>query len=94
MIKAFNILSPRGRLITIPSGVGDDWKAVAAERHIDAQFSFVHSSGSDMKAIADLLEKKVIQPNITHRFKMEDIIDIHRQMSEGRISGKIVVSFD
>jgi NADPH:quinone reductase-like Zn-dependent oxidoreductase len=93
-VKAFNILSPNGRVITIPSGVGDSWKTVAMQRHINAQFLFVHSSGSDMKALADLLEKNVIRPNIAHRFKMEDIIEIHQKMSAGKIWGKIVVSFN
>lgn len=93
-LKAFNILSPNGRVITIPSGVGDSWKTVATQRHINAQFLFVHSSGTDMKALAELLKKNVIRPNIAHRFKMEDIIAIHEKMSTGKIWGKIVVSFN
>lgn len=92
ILKAFNILSPKGRLITIPSGVGDDWKSVAEERGIDAQFLFVHSSGEDMAAIADLLRLGVLKPNIAHRFKMTDIIHIHELMSAGKIFGKIVVT--
>jgi NADPH:quinone reductase-like Zn-dependent oxidoreductase len=91
VIKAFNILKPSGRLITIPSGSGEEWKAVAAERGINAKFLFVHSSGEDMAAVAELLRTGVIRPNIAHRFGMEDIIHIHELMSAGKIVGKIVV---
>ena len=93
VIKAFNVLKPSGRLITIPSGVGDEWKPVAARLGINAKFLFVHSSGADMQAVAGLLEKGVIRPNIAHRFRMEDIPRIHELMSAGKIVGKIVVTF-
>jgi NADPH:quinone reductase-like Zn-dependent oxidoreductase len=94
VIKAFNILKPGGRLITIPSGVGDEWKTVAAERGINAKFLFVHSSGEDLAAIAELLEKGEIHPNIAHRFQMADIPRIHELMSARKIVGKIVVTID
>lgn len=94
VIKAFTILSPNGRLITIPSGAGEEWKEVARERGIDASFLFVHSSGEDMQALAKLLERGVIKPNIAHRFKMEDIVSIHEQMTAHKLFGKIVVLFE
>ena len=92
VIKAFNVLKPTGRLITIPSGAGDDWKAVAAARGINARFLFVHSSGEDMAAVAVLLRQGVIRPNIAHRFAFDDIPHIHELMSTGKIVGKIVVN--
>ncbi|MHA4740326.1 NADP-dependent oxidoreductase [Dyadobacter sp. MSC1_007] len=94
VIKGFNILNPNGRLITIPSGQGEEWKELAKEHGVNAQFLFVHSSGEDMQALAALLEQGIIKPNIAHRFKFDDIADIHERMSTGKISGKIVVSFN
>ena len=93
VIKAFNVMKAAGRLITIPSGMGEEWKEVAAARGIDARFLFVHSSGDDMAAVAALLKEGVIRPNIAHRFAFQDIPHIHELMSAGKIAGKIVVSF-
>ena len=93
VVKAFHVLSPSGRVITIPSGVDDEWKVTAKEHGINAQFLFVHSSGEDMAVIADLLERGIIKPNIAHRFQMNDIIHVHELMSARKISGKIVITF-
>lgn len=94
VIKAFNILSAQGRLITIPSGAGDEWKAVAQQRKVNATFLFVHSSGQDMQVLAQWLAEGKLNPRIAHLFRFADIPLIHRQMLEKRLSGKTVVSME
>jgi NADPH:quinone reductase and related Zn-dependent oxidoreductases len=91
VVKAFNILSPRGRLITLPSGRGDAWKAIAAEKGIHATHMFVRSSGDDMQAIATRLKDGSLQPHIAHQYSFEEIPFIHQQMLDKKLSGKIVV---
>jgi NADPH:quinone reductase-like Zn-dependent oxidoreductase len=91
-IKALSVLKSGGHLITLPSGAGEDWKPVAQEKGIHAEHYSVHSSGEDMKVLADWLAKGIIRPNIAHRFQWKDIIHIHELMLAGKISGKIIVS--
>lgn len=91
VIKAFTILSPAGRLITLPSGAGEEWKAIAREKHINATHLFVHSSGQDMQVIAQWLENGKLRPNIARTFRFEDIPLIHQQMLDKKLSGKTVV---
>ncbi len=93
-IKAMNILSSTGRLITIPSGKGDEWKKVAAEKNINAFFLFVHSSGSDMKALAEALQQGSLRPNIARINTFAEIPSLLRQMMEGKLFGKSVVRID
>ncbi|MFT4031835.1 MAG: NADP-dependent oxidoreductase [Siphonobacter sp.] len=92
LIKAFDIISPNGRLITLPSGVGDAWKAIASERHINASQILVHSNGTDMGVIANWLGKGMLTPKVDHRFTFQDIPEIHRQMLLKTLNGKIVVT--
>jgi NADPH:quinone reductase and related Zn-dependent oxidoreductases len=91
VIKAFNILGPRGRLITLPSGKGDAWKAIAEQKGIHAKHMFVRSSEEDMQAIATRLHDGRLQPHIAHRFTFDQIPFIHQQMLNKKLSGKIVV---
>lgn len=92
LIKAFDILSAKGRIITIPSNAGDEWKTIAAERGIKADFLFVHSSGEDMKQIARLAGEGKLVPNIAHQFDFGEIPKIHELMLDRKINGKIVVN--
>lgn len=92
VIKAFTILNAGGRVITLPSGAGDEWKQVAQERGIDARFLFVHSSGEDMEVLATWLQEGKLRPNIGHVFGFGDIPLVHKQMLERKLSGKIVVT--
>lgn len=93
-VKALHILKPTGRLITIPSGKGEAWKAEAEVRGLQADFLFVHSSGEDMQVLADYLAKGLIQPRIAHMFTFDEIIQVHEQMEAGTLSGKIVVRLE
>lgn len=93
-IKAFDILRPGGRLITIPSGKGEDWKTVAAERGINAAHFRVHSSGEDMQVLAGWLQDGSLKPNIARQFRFSELIQVHALMSAGKLNGKLVVSYE
>ncbi|WPQ64847.1 NADP-dependent oxidoreductase [Chitinophaga sancti] len=80
-----------GTYIKIPNGVPDEMKQLAAERGINAFFYLVQSSGADMKVLADLLGKGILQPNLNlYDFSQMELA--HEQQLKGRTRGKIVVS--
>lgn len=80
-----------GTYIKIPNGIPDEMKQLAAERGINAFFYLVQSSGADMKVLADLLGKGILQPNLNlYDFSQMELA--HEQQLKGRTRGKIVVS--
>jgi NADPH:quinone reductase-like Zn-dependent oxidoreductase len=81
-----------GILVSIVGGVKDHLNASTEERGITAKNYLVHSSGSDMKQLAELLEKEIIKPHISHSFPFAEIAEAHHQIETGRTRGKIVLS--
>ena len=90
--KSLQTLSRGGILISIVGGVKDHLNATIEERGVTAKNYLVHSSGSDMKQLAALLEKGIIKPHISHRFPFEEIAEAHHQIESGRTRGKIVLT--
>src|SRR5690606_25160220 len=89
--KSLQTLKKGGILISIVGGVKDQLKPIMEEKEITATNYLVHSSGSDMKQLAELLEKGIIKPHISHRFSFEEIAEAHHQIESGRTRGKIVL---
>lgn len=90
--RSLRAIKNGGILVSIVGGVKDHLNAVTKERGITAKNYLVHSSGSDMKQLAELLEKGIIKPHISHRFSFEEIAEAHHQIETGRTRGKIVLS--
>ena len=90
--RSLRAIKNGGILVSIVGGVKDHLNAIADERGITAKNYLVHSSGSDMKQLAELLEKGIIKPHISHRFSFEEIAEAHHQIETGRTRGKIVLS--
>ena len=90
--KSLQTLNSGGTLISIVGGVKDHLNSIIEEKGITAKNYLVHSSGSDMKQLAELLEKGIIKPHISHRFSFEEIAEAHHQIESGRTRGKIVLT--
>jgi len=90
--RSLNTLKHGGVLVSIVGGVKDHLNSLIEEKEINAKNYMVRSNGSDMKALAALLEKGILQPNISHRFPLGKIADAHQQIETGRTRGKIVVT--
>ena len=90
--RSLKTLKPEGVLISIVGGVKDHLNPLIEEKGINAKNYLVHSSGSDMKQLADLLEKGIIRPYISHRFSLDKIAEAHQQIETGRTRGKIVLT--
>lgn len=84
-------VKPGGTYIKIPNGIPEDMQQLAKAQDVNAFFYLVHSSGEDMKILADWLGKGILQPHLNlHDFSQ--IERAHQQQLEGRTRGKIVLS--
>lgn len=63
--KSVSVLRENGTIINLPSGLTEDDEMEAIRKNLNACFFMaVYSSGKDMKIIADLLQKGIINPHI------------------------------
>lgn len=90
--KSIKTLKQGGVLISIVGGVKDHLQSLIEEKGINAKNYFVHSSGSDMKQLAELLADGIIKPHVSQRFSFEEIAEAHHQIETGRTRGKIVLT--
>ncbi|MBW8687403.1 NADP-dependent oxidoreductase [Chitinophaga sp. B61] len=91
IVRSIPVVKPGGAIVSIPTGVQPEVAAQAAEKNVRAFFFLVQSSGEDMQAIADLLEKGVLHPYVNHYdFSQMDLA--HQQQESGSTRGKIVLT--
>lgn len=91
IVRSFDVIKPGGMLISIPTSIPPEVLEIAKQKNIDASFMLVQSNGSDMAAIAALLEKGIIRPYVNHYdFSQMDIA--HQQQETGSTKGKIVLT--
>jgi NADPH:quinone reductase-like Zn-dependent oxidoreductase len=88
---SLQVLRPGGTLVSIVGGVKEHLKPLAGERKVGAKNYLVHSSGTDMEQLADLLKDGTLKPYISHHFSFDDIARAHGQIETGRTRGKVVV---
>jgi NADPH:quinone reductase-like Zn-dependent oxidoreductase len=90
--KSLNVVKAGGKLISIVGGVKDELQARALEQDIQATNYLVHSSGSDMEALAELMKSGALKAAVSHAFNFEDIAEAHRQIETGKTRGKVVIN--
>lgn len=87
------LIKEGGMLISIPSPLNESANALASKLGIEAEFLLVKSSGEDMKAIAELLSRGILQPHVSKVFSFQEMAEAHLEIESGRTVGKIVVAF-
>ncbi|WP_207425636.1 NADP-dependent oxidoreductase [Pedobacter sp. SYSU D00535] len=92
--RSLACLKNGGRLVAIAGGITEEVKAQAAEKAIQALPYLVQSSGNDMKSLAELLEKGVIKPCVSHVFPFGEMAAAHQQIETGRTRGKVIVKLE
>lgn len=91
--RSLEVIKQGGSLISIVGGIKEPLNKRAEEKNITAKNYLVHSSGSDMKQLAELLKEKIIKPHISYTFPLEKIAEAHEQQGSGKTRGKIIVVF-
>jgi len=88
---SLKVLKEGGTLISIPTAIPAELVEQAKAKNERAFFYLVHSSGEDMKALADLLEAGIIRPYVNH-YDFSQMAIAHQQMETGSNKGKIVLT--
>jgi NADPH:quinone reductase-like Zn-dependent oxidoreductase len=89
--RSIAVVKPGGTIVSIPTGVPAEIVEKARENDVNAFFFLVQSSGTDMKAIAGLLEKGILRPYVNH-YHFEQMDVAHQLQETGRTRGKIVLT--
>lgn len=89
--RSIKVVKPGGLIISIPSGVPAEVVEKAEKSGVRAFFFLVQSSGSDMKVLAELLEKGIIRPYVNH-FDFSQMDMAHQQQESGSTRGRIVLT--
>lgn len=90
--KSFTVLKEGGTLISIVGGVKEELQEQAKKQKIMASNYLVHSSGSDMEALAKLLQDGTLEAEISHIFNFNLLHDAHKQIESGKTRGKVVIN--
>ena len=90
--RSLQVLKHGGTLISIVGGVKDHLAPTIQEKGIKAKNYLVHSSGDDMKELAQLLQQGILKPYVSHQFSFEEIAKAHQQIETGKTRGKVVVN--
>jgi NADPH:quinone reductase-like Zn-dependent oxidoreductase len=80
-----------GTVISIPSGLNETVTEKANALGINGYTIRVKPSGSDMKTLADFLEKGIIKSHVSKTFPFEKLREAHLQIESGRTVGKVIV---
>jgi len=94
-IRSLKVLKPEGMIVLLPSNKKDEADKVAQEQHIkNYKHILVHSSGTDMKEIASMLESGSMKAHIDKIYPFEQIPLAHQELENGKVRGKIVVTVE
>lgn len=93
LTRSIDAVKPGGMIISIPTGnfpQSDQDKA--KEKNVNLSGLLVQSNGTDMKTIADLLEKGILKSHVSQTFDFRDMDKAHQAVETGRTKGKVVVT--
>jgi NADPH:quinone reductase-like Zn-dependent oxidoreductase len=89
--RSIPVVKPGGKIISIPTGIPAEVVEGARESGVNAFFFLVQSDGTDMAALADLLERGIIRPYVNH-FDFSQMDLAHQQQETGNTRGRIVLT--
>ncbi|WP_428659815.1 NADP-dependent oxidoreductase [Runella sp.] len=90
--QSLKVIKPGGTIISMPSGANDLVTQKAEAKGVHGYPIMVHSSGKDMKDIADLLEKGILKAHVSKIVTFDQIAQAHHQVESGKTVGKVVVT--
>lgn len=93
LTRSIEIVKPGGTIISIPTGNFPNSDLDKARDHqVNLLGYLVQSSGTDMKLLADLLEKGILKSHVSQTFDFKDMDQAHLAVETGKTKGKVVVS--
>lgn len=89
--KSLQVVKTGGTVISIPSGLSEQFSEQAKNKNVNALFFLVASNGEHMKVIADWLRQGFVKPYISETFSFDEMGKAHEQVESGRTVGKVLV---
>jgi NADPH:quinone reductase-like Zn-dependent oxidoreductase len=90
--RSLKVLSPGGKIISIPSGASEHVKEKAEKMGFTGEPFSVRPNGRNMKEIAELLGSGIVKSFVSHTYGFDEVQAAHRQIESGKTKGKIVVT--
>lgn len=90
--RSINIVKPGGKIVYILGAIAPEFAQKAKDKNVDLFAILVQSSGTDMKTVADLMEKGIIKSHVSQTFAFDEMEKAHSQLETGRTVGKIVIT--
>jgi NADPH:quinone reductase-like Zn-dependent oxidoreductase len=91
-VKSLKVLKRGGNLVSIVGGVKENYGSILEETGVSAKNYLVHSSGSDLEQLAQLLEQGSVKVHIYEQYSFDQMAEAHRQIETGKTRGKVVVN--
>lgn len=89
--RSVDVVKPGGKIVYILGTIAPEYAEKAKSKNVDLFAILVASSGADMKAVADLMEKGIIKSHVSQVFSFDEMDKAHLQLETGRTVGKIVI---
>ncbi|MCC8146750.1 MAG: NADP-dependent oxidoreductase [Bacteroidales bacterium] len=94
-VRSLKVLKPDGRIVLLPSDKKEEADKVAQEQHIkNYKHILMHSSGDDMRRIAEMLTDGSMKVHVDKTFSFDQIPEAHEEMENGKVKGKIVITLE
>ncbi len=90
--RSLKAIKKGGTIVTLV-GIATDLPEKAAEEGKKGSIMMVQPSGNDMKAIADMMEKRHLDTYVDQIYSPEKIAEAHQHVESRRTKGKVVVTF-
>lgn len=92
LYRTIMCVKPGGIVVCLPSSTRDDPKAIALakERGVKLIWPMMHTDGTQMKIIAELLEQKKLKVFVDKIFTLDQIVWAHKAVETHSTKGKVV----
>lgn len=90
--RSVNITRKGGKVISILGNSTPANVAIAESKEVELSNMLVQSSATDMKSIADLMQKGIIKSHVSQTFLFREMVQAHLQLETGRTVGKIIIN--
>lgn len=92
-VRSLQVLKPEGRIVLLPSDKkAEADKAAAAYGVNNYRHLLMHSSGEDMRRIAQMLAEGKLKVHVDKTFPFDQIPQAHEALENGKVKGKIVIT--
>ncbi|MCF0056319.1 NADP-dependent oxidoreductase [Dyadobacter sp. CY356] len=92
VIQSLPVLKNGGKVTTIVGQISEEVNEKLKSENIQGKLLLVHSSGTDMKFLAQLIADGKLKSHVSKTFSFDQMAEAHAQIESGRTVGKIVVT--